>query len=150
MSLLIKPNEFVEVTIYIRENKDGTVQVLQPSDWKKMKEADKTKFAPFKFSCRRLGFKANNDLTREANKGDVWDGYLFREKKLFRILAAWDIKDGGVAVPVNDQMISLLDPVAAMYILNQYDELCIVGDDKEEKKEEKDENVKDAPAIQSA
>ena len=128
MSLLVKPTDLVEVVIYIKENANGTIVVLQPEEWKRLKEEkEKSQFLPSKFSCRRMGFKIQNELSREANKGDVWDGYLFRARKLSHILASWDIKDGENQVPVNEQTINQIDPMAVTAILNQYDEICILG-----------------------
>lgn len=121
------------------------VEKLQPVEQKKLEEdrkkkveEEKAKYKCVNIKARQLTWGLYNDLQEEAVVKDnigsrQWNYKKYKENKLRKIIAEWDVQVNGSVAPINPQAINNLSPDVAEAILNAYDQAMLVGEEEEKK-----------------
>ena len=134
MSILVKQGDVVEVTVYYKETPKGNIVAKSSKEFETIHDEKKGEYKKLTCTCKRLSWKMQNDLQRNATKegADKWDWIGFRENKLAAILAKWDaIDEEGLAIKIEPKTISSLHPQIANSILDGYDEVSYLGEDEQ-------------------
>lgn len=135
--MFIEPKKTIDIVLYHKRSKSGNA-IRVEADITKIKEADLPSFTKTTFKMRPLTWRIYNDLLRESKttnpmtRIDETDWATYREKKLIKLLAEWDAKDGDKDIPINEEKIMSLHPLIAENILNEYDRKVYL--DEEEQK----------------
>ena len=120
-------DSLVEVVLYVREGKNGNVRVLQPEEYDKLEDSKRQGFYGVSVMCRTLTWGLANLLSGHGTKGAAFSP----ERKLAKIIVAWDIKDGDEDVPVSKETVYQLDTAVAQAILLQYDRISYLSKPEE-------------------
>lgn len=148
MSILVKQNSTVEVVFYYKIGKGNAAKCITAEYFKSLKQEKQAEWTKLSVTCKILGFKASNDLQRDAMKGglETYDYIGLMEKRLSKIVMAWDAKDdSGKIIPVTADVLANLHPAIANSIIRCYDMLLEDNEDLEGAKQTeesgKDETV---------
>jgi hypothetical protein len=133
--MFIENDGEIKVEFYVREKTKWSVNVRQDLD--DLSEEEKKKYEKVECKLRPLTWKQHNDLVRSATvnrgtgMGNELDWQSYKERKLCKILVAWDVKDkDGKPVPVTEANIFKLCPPVAEEILQQFDNATILGEEE--------------------
>jgi len=127
-------DDAIKITLFWKKTGRNTVRVLSSLD--SVGEDEKAKYTKVEFQMRPLNWKQHNEIQREATlermgQGAEIDWVLYKERKLFKILIGWDIKDDkGQPVPMNEAMIYKLHPMVAETLLQEFDRVTMLGEEE--------------------
>lgn len=136
--MFVEAPQTIDIVLYYRPTKNGMGLKVE-ADPEKIPEDAKAAWTKVTFKMRQLSWKLYNDLLREskvtnhATMSDDTDWSTYKEKKLVRLLAAWDAKDkDGKDIPLKPDKILAMHPVMAETLLIEFDKKVYM--DEEEQK----------------
>lgn len=125
--MFIDPNSTFDAIILYKKKGHSFVALTEKDVVKQnLTPEQKEDFKELKVKMRILTWGMHNELNDramiEVNGTRQYSVKVFKEFKLYKILAEWNAKDEkGNAVPINMQTISNLDPVIAETLLWAYE-----------------------------